>query len=201
MDKYSIYNPDWARGLIRAVKTLNNLYGEKEVKKVRPYLEVKIVKVKKPRIKPKVKKLILRRREHDKVKEEYISVKINDPKLYLYRHEKSKVGDEAIYPDRKIWKIIKIIEPKKPEGNWVNGENIDKIKFPCVGWYLSVAGKRYCELDFINYKKGFYRVKELKQYKEKDYHCAEFWNPDLRLLIESLDFHILKGKIILWEVK
>jgi len=84
------------------------------------------------------------------------------------------------------------------KGNWVNGECIDKIKFPCLCWYLSGTGKRYCELDFIQYDKGFYRVRELKQCDIKDSSRAEFWNFSLKSLINSLNLHILKGKIIIF---
>jgi len=135
----------------------------------RPYLEIKVVKVKK-----------------------YIKKQVIEGRLYGYYYNKKGIlCFEKIKPYTKPKQLRK--------GNWVNGECIDKIKFPCLCWYLSGTGKRYCELDFIQYDKGFYRVRELKQCDIKDSSRAEFWNFSLKSLINSLNLHILKGKIILFE--
>lgn len=149
----------------------------------RPYFETEVVKIKKP------------------------YCKIHNQPICSNLLCKEFWGCEVVEAERR--KKFKMIgncpccgaktENKKPKGNWVNGENLDAIKFPCFCWYLSGAGKRYCELDFINKGEGFYRIKELKQHKEKDYHIAEFWNLDLEKLIKALDIHILKGKIIIYE--
>jgi len=69
---------------------------QKEVKKMRPYLEVKVVKVKK-----------------EKHKQHYCPC----------------CGGK--------------IEMEKPKGNWVNGENLDKIKFPCFCSFVWCGVKIY----------------------------------------------------------
>jgi len=161
-----------------------------------PYLDVKVVKVEGKQ--PKVKTLILKRRAYKKVKEECISVKINDPKLYLYRHGNSQVGDEAVYPDRKIWKIIKIIEPKQPKGNWCNGENLDKIKFPCFCSYKNNQTKFFGEIN-SSFRMGHGQDYILSYIGEQGDTSRIERNKSLKNLIESHDIHILKGKFILFE--
>jgi len=166
----------------------------------RPYFGMKVVKVKKVEVKPRVKTLILKRANarENKGEDRYARVKINDPKLYLYRHENSKVGDEAVYPNREIWKIIEIIEPKQPKGNWVNGENLDKIKFPVPCSYRSHTGKkRYALLNKDkNNGKDEYQLSRIFQDT-----CSNFFlaSDSLKKLIRKWDIHILKGKIIIFE--
>ena len=91
---------------------------------------------------------------------------------------------------------------EKP-GTWVNGENLDKIKFPCLCSYMSMSGIRYCELDYIadrEYcKKPFYRMKELKQGKVGWEYINTYSNCDLEKLFKFAKPKILKGKVIIFE--
>ena len=92
-------------------------------------------------------------------------------------------------------------EAEKPLGNWVNGENLDKIKFPCFcthkdkssgysGYGMLISGidgssdKEYVLVDIGKQREQLTTVSSNKSLKE---------------LIEIWDIHILKGKIILFE--
>lgn len=128
---------------------------KKEVKKVRPYFETKVVKVKK----------------------------------------KKKKWTPDCCPCCGTKR-----EAEKPlKGNWVNGENLDKIKFPCFCSYFD-SGERYGEIDivFFNGNKSF-RLRELRQLQiEKVVYCV-YHRHTLNSLIRDYDIHILKGKIIIYE--
>lgn len=119
--------------------------------KVRPYLEVKVVKVKKPK-----------------------------PKLFMC-------------------KVCGTILPaEKPKGNWVNGENLDKIKFPCFCSYVLNDMKWYGEIncswqDFQGYTFYLSNINE-----QKNTNLVEE-NGSIKDLIKKYNIHILKGKIILFE--
>jgi hypothetical protein len=179
------------------LKEVNKLKKEIDFSKI-PYFETKVIKVKKHNIEQKVKTFVLERVETKHIKGEIIKVKYNDPKLYLYRHEDSKVGDEAIYPDRKIWKIIKIIEPKKIKANIVNGENIDKIKFPCLCNYTQYCkkylGQLNTGLENNNIIYELYSIDKQDAYVNRVAHSLI-----LKELILRWDIHILKGKILIFE--
>lgn len=88
-----------------------------------------------------------------------------------------------------------IVEKK---GNWVNGENLDKIKWPSVCSYRDGLVIKHGQLN-----KGFFRGKyyyfitdESMQYK--DANCEQFY-VNLKKLIDDYDIHIRKGKIIIFE--
>ena len=82
---------------------------------------------------------------------------------------------------------------KESKGNYVNGENLDKIKFPC---FCSYNGK-YRGMIFVE-KDNSYGLINIDKQREK-------WNIEdngwcnLANMINSYDIHILKGKIILFE--
>ena len=88
---------------------------------------------------------------------------------------------------------------KQPKGNWVNGENLDKIKFPCLCSYY-VGGNRYNGIINKNWDIGEYHEKyelsSLIQTKSKnDVGHRQY----LEQLIKAYRIHILKGKIIIFE--
>ena len=139
----------------------------------RPYFGTEIVKVKKERPKHK-----------------YFTTQKIDGKLY------------GFYYNKKYKMDIHIEEiKKKSKGNWVNGENLDKIKFPVPCSYIYSHIKYYGMLN-----KGFddaaiYELHNIdKQHKNTATDCnREFKDFSLRNLIEKRNIHILKGKIIIYE--
>ncbi|MDD2778478.1 MAG: hypothetical protein PHI16_06290 [Methanocellales archaeon] len=165
----------------------------KEVKKVKkqvnykklPYFETKVVKVKKE-IKNKI--LILR---DDKTGELY-NVLQHNPDL--------EIGDVIWYRKNKRLlancKVIAIIEktPKEhPKGNWVNGENLDKIKFPCFCSYKIGETRSKGQINKGN-SFSLYHVGS-----QGDSNFIDGGFATLSALIKAYDIHILKGKIIIFE--
>ena len=138
----------------------------------RSYFETQIVKVKKERPKHK-----------------YFTTQKMDGKLY------------GFYYNKKYKMDIHIEEiKKKSKGNWVNGENLDKIKFPCFCSYKSqrypMKGKRFAGMIFQN-ENYYYLFDVHDQYQEKV--IAKHWYRELKYMIREHDIHILKGKIIIFE--
>jgi len=134
----------------------------------------------------------------------YLEVKV--VKMKKCQHGLAKWTPGNIYKCCKCGNIVtekthKSIDPRELEGNWVNGENLDKIKFPCFCSYKDLEGKlHYGELDFI-YCLGnvFYRLRKLIQSEAGITIRYEHTDSDLPTLIKAYDIHILKGKIILFE--
>ena len=135
----------------------------------RPYLEVKVVPVKKGK-------------KNNKCEHEY----------GLFRCLKcGKVLEK--------WIPTGSTTPKK-NGNWVNGENLDKIKFPCFCSYVSFTGKKHHALLIKDRNNGEYKYKLLRI--SQDNGESIFLSSDsLKKLIRKWDIHILKAKIILFEEK
>ena len=132
--------------------------------KVRPYLEVKVVKVEKEK------------KENTNCNAEFIC-----PICNKVLHHKDEV---------------------EKKGNWVNGECIDKIKFPCFCSfkYIYAPFRQYGELDKVR-SNGleYYRLRELKQVDGSLVIGHEEYRLELEELIRTYNIHILKGKIILFE--
>jgi hypothetical protein len=97
--------------------------------------------------------------------------------------------------------VVKFGKPKiKKEGNWVNGENLDKIKFPCFCSYDSSGVRKYGLIN-KDFKEGFtaYSYK-LVRICEQSTSVNAVWDYDsLAELIRVKTIHILKGKIIIFE--
>jgi len=114
-------------------------------------------------------------------------------------------------------KIVKVRSEKKKEycprcgseiimekavGNWVNGECIDKIKFPCLCSYIVVltGEKRYGKLDKgwddIAYKNNYIISNIEKQTTDMS---ILYVDTSLKKLMINLKIKILKGKIIIFE--
>ena len=81
---------------------------------------------------------------------------------------------------------------KAKKGNWVNGECIDKIKFPVPCSYIHETKKMGILFKLGN---SFYVVNIDEQGNYNKY----FLSYDLKHLIEDFNIHILKGKIIIFE--
>lgn len=159
-----------------AIKRWVQISKPKEVKKVsKPYFEMEVVKVKKE--KPKC--------EHYKYMVGYV------PQGSYYN---CPACGEKVY--------IKSIEAKKPKGTWVNGENLDKIKFPCFCSYVErvTKEKRYGKIDKnwddIAYKEK-YQISKITS--QSDEISVLYEDVSLKKLIRNLNIHILRGKIIIYE--
>ena len=101
------------------------------------------------------------------------------------------------------------------KGNWINGENLDKIKFPCFcrfdhrkGIYGGKQGVH--GIGIINRTAEGGRIEYQLSYADRQMENNERLDilanlsvlcstPSLKRLIELYDIHILKGKIILFE--
>lgn len=140
--------------------------NDKEVKKMsRPYFETKVVKVKKGE------------------KCEHVG------RAYPY----SKTGDTVECVDCGKKFILGQEEPK-PKGNWVNGENLDKMKFPCFcSWNIPLDNEKQYGLLIKGY--SLYSLRKQSLYQD---NLVEE-NKNLEPLIKRWDIHILKGKIIIYE--
>ena len=99
--------------------------------------------------------------------------------------------------------------PEKPllkKGNWINGENLDKIKFPAYCSFNLDSGKCYGEIN-RNYnehkEKPEYELSDITEqsYNEKAGHTfsVRYSSFSLKDLIKLHDIHILKGRIVLFE--
>ena len=49
---------------------------------------------------------------------------------------------------------------KEPKGNWVNGENLDKIKFPCFCSYSDGEGSER-KKGFLSMNNGYYYIGDI----------------------------------------
>ena len=109
-------------------------------------------------------------------------------------------------------KIVKVRSEKKKEycprcgseiimekvvGNWVNGECIDKIKFPCFCSFSDGEGSKR-KKGFLSMNNGYYYITNIDYQKkiQKDIAGSEC---DLKVFITKHNIHILKGKIIIFE--
>ena len=148
----------------------------KEVKKVKkkvdykklPYFETKVVKV----------------RKKEKKKCEHLMGEWNPKKMTIECDMCGKILD-------RFWNEI------EPKGNWVNGENLDKIKFPCFCSYKQLNQKYYGEIKVI--KDGDNYLYSLYYIEKQGDECWIDCNSSLKNLIKNHDIHILKGKIVIFE--
>jgi len=84
----------------------------------------------------------------------------------------------------------------KSKGNWVNGENLDKIKFPCFcrwsdnGW-VGILIKDWKDDEAV------YTIVRIDRQTRKSETYGSF--KSLKEFIEAYHIHILKGKVIIYE--
>jgi len=176
----NVYSSNPTQKTVRWFQVGNDFNTKKEVKKVNkiPYFELKVVKVKK---------------EKNKCEHPF---RTWESGLFYPKFKCTKCGEFVIPPF------------KMEEGNWVNGENLDKIKFPCFCSFL-VDGKErvYGELDdCVNYNRQIICIKELVQQVGQLYirmnrqrYYFEFPICDLGSIVKTKDIHILQGKITIFE--
>lgn len=111
-----------------------------------------------------------------------------------------KLKSEAIIIQQKINKFKAEKKYKRGEwsgyNNWVNGEHLDKIKFPCFCRYKH-CGKRH--MGEIHRRYGWYILFNIDKQLSQPKSNAVGDDNDLGRLIKAFDIHILKGKIILFD--
>jgi len=122
--------------------------------KVRPYLETKVVKVKKI--------------------------------------EKPIVSSKEWTPDYCPCCGQRTVERK---GNWVNGENLDAIKFPC---FCSYSNDKEKGIGFLSVDKGYYYIANIN-FQKKTQEDIKNSLGNLKDFVIKNNIHILKGKIIIFE--
>ena len=115
---------------------------------------------------------------------------------------KSVCNNCSLPPREQIKCVFKCSKPEPGKGNWINGEDLDKMKFPCFCSFETDMKdyRRFGELDFVDvadYK--LYRLRELKQVGTKMVYAHQYIRAYLKDIIETFDIHILKGKIILFK--
>ena len=95
---------------------------------------------------------------------------------------------------RKLWcgKCPRI--PKQKKGTWLNGENLDKIKFPVPCSYIDDDKKKH--IGILNCYVKWYRLYNIEKQSKDNFvdDCTSLAN-----LIRAYNIHILKGKIIIFE--
>lgn len=145
-------------------------------------------------------------------------VKYLEVKVVKVKKDKSKLGWTGT-SYRELEKRVErgkqakqelIIREKRGKGNWVNGENLDKIKFPCYCIFdsnkgINGSGSGQCvkgigridkTWDDIAYKDRYQITKITNQSKDIS---VLYENYSLKKLMMNLNIHILKAKIIIYE--
>ena len=128
-------------------------------------------------------------------------VKIKNPR-YQSREVIKFMGKkyEVFIEDGEV--SIKKHKHQKKKGNWINGECIDKIEFPCFCSYIErvTNEKRYGKIDKnwddIAYKDK-YQISKITG--QGDEISILYEDVSLKKLMINLKIKILKGKIIIWE--
>ena len=167
----NVYSSNPIQKTIRWFQVGNDFNTKKEVKKVNkiPYFELKVVKVKK---------------EKNKCEHPF---RTWESGLFYPKFKCTKCGEFVIPPF------------KMEEGNWVNGENLDKIKFPCFcRWDYGKGSKKY--LGMINctyHKDSCWQIIGIEEQKTEENVCRQA--DTLKELIEQHNVKILKGKITIFE--
>lgn len=149
------------------------------------------------------------KKEIDFSKLEYFSVKV--VKVRKKKREKIQCNNHClIFNNNQIvcYKCGEVFGGnKRPKGNFVNGENLDKIMFPCLCSFLIDGERVYGELDdCVNYNRQIICLKELVEQigqlnirMDKQRYYLEFPICDLGSIVKTKNIHILKGKIIIFE--
>jgi len=140
------------------------------------------------------------KKEVKKVNRPYFETKV----VKVKKIEKPIVSSKEWTPDYCPCCGQRTVEEKK--GNWVNGENLDAIKYPCLcrfdarkGIYphsnavhgIGMINKTFTE-EQVEYQLSWAD----RQSKDLSVLCS---TPSLKKLMEIYDIEIRKGKIIIFE--
>uniref|UniRef100_A0A6M3KBX7 Uncharacterized protein n=1 Tax=viral metagenome TaxID=1070528 RepID=A0A6M3KBX7_9ZZZZ len=126
-------------------------------------------------------------------------VRVKGGKGHKHFFEPAHNGEIKCLNCGKVFTLHDLIKAKQPKGNWVNGENLDKIKFPCFCSYKVAENVRhYGQLNkgFLQGKYYYFITDESQQYD--DSNCEQFYS-NLKDLIIDFNVHIKRGKIIIFE--
>jgi len=136
---------------------------------------------------------------------EYKKLKFFETKVVKVKKEKKKgecIGEICIRGKRQPIYLKKdriYYKGTRDNGNYINGENLDKIKFPCFCSFE--AAKNIRVIGMIN--RGYLNVYKYiltdisQQYDDSNLESALY--SDLKDLIKDFNIHILKGKVIIFE--
>ncbi len=142
---------------------------------------------------PLIKKIINKEIKGGKKVRSYFETKV----VKVKGEKKENSSSIEVMIDGKKYTLCKEGYLHKEKGNWINGENLDEIKFPCFCRYSNnrhgLITKTYIGEDketiytLHGIENQYFSLSSIKSYSK------------LRRLIEAFNIHILKGKIILFE--
>lgn len=143
-----------------------------------------------------------------KIRKEVNKLEFFETKIIKIKEKKGKVYSNQIIIDGKKYTLYEDkdenVYPHKEKGNWVNGENLDKIKFPCFCSYVinktshNIHGYKF--LGMLN--KGYDGADLYELHKidsQTDGLSRVGCNRKLSDLINIYHINILKGKILIFE--
>ena len=99
------------------------------------------------------------------------------------------------------------ITMEKPVGNWVNGENLDKIKFPCFCSFDNQGKICYGEINkgyISEADKDVYQITDITRQVDGSFTKGQMYSviytaDTIKDLIKYHNVHIKHGKIIIFE--
>jgi len=89
---------------------------------------------------------------------------------------------------------------KREKDNWVNGENLDKIMFPCLCSYKNINLPTHYGMitkTRTDFEKSLYTLHSIEK-QNNSYSSVKSYS-NLKDLIMNWGIHILKGKILIFE--
>ena len=90
-------------------------------------------------------------------------------------------------------------EDEVKKNNIVNGENLDKIMFPCFCSYQIIEGKKHIGQIIVYHSNDKIEYRLFSIEKQKKDIIFTTTNKSLKNLIKDWGIHILKGKILIFE--
>jgi len=139
-------------------------------------------------------------KEDKKVKKEVDFSKIKYFDVQVVKVKVEKKQDECKEYDRK-WcgKCPRI--PKRSKGNFVNGDNLDKIKFPCFCSFIPYEGEQeiYGELDLCKNRENISLKQLIQVSRFEQRYFSEFPFCNLGEIIKMKKVKILKGQVKIFE--
>jgi len=111
-----------------------------------------------------------------------------------------RIGDKGYRVFRKGKGVPYLKEIKQKKGNWANGENLDKIKFPCFCSFMYGAEKCYGEINKnLVFKTNEFEFTMTDLTKQTKRVSIVYGYPTLKEMIEELKVKIKPGKVVIFE--